>query len=88
MDCLVGHSEHVVGAFQVTNGGMQVHWLNWVAGSEVNDVEALCQLEQVLEVLTVTRVTGAVKFHEVGWACHGSKRHPIATNVKCVIRVA
>jgi hypothetical protein len=45
MQCFVGHGERVEGAFDVSNRGMQVDWLDGVASDEVNDVKDLRQLQ-------------------------------------------
>ena len=88
MNWFIGHGEHVVRAFQVTDRGVQVNRLNRVAGGEVHDVETLCQLKKILKVLTVSRVTRSVEFHEVWRACDRAERHPVTTNVERVVRVA
>ena len=41
MQCFIGHGERVECAFDVSNGSMQVDWLDGVAGNEVDDVKDL-----------------------------------------------
>ncbi len=67
---------------------MQINWLNWITSGEVHDVEHLNKFEQILEVLTITSMTSAVKFHKVWWACNRTKCHPVATDIERVVRVS
>ena len=88
MNWLVSHGQHVVRAFQVTDRGVQINRLYWVARSEVHDIEALRELQKVLEVLAVTGMASSVELHEVWRASNRAEGHPVATNVQGVIRVA
>jgi hypothetical protein len=67
---------------------VEVDWLHGVSGSEVHNIETLREFQQVLKVLAITSVTCSVKFHVVGWASYGSKRHPISADVESVVWIA
>ena len=84
MNCFVGHRQQVVGGFDVANRSVQIDRLDWVAAVEVNDVENLCQFEQILKIGAGAGVANAVEADEVRGAGHRAEGHPIAADVEGV----